>query len=78
MKWLSRKLVLSVAGLSIYSGLPVLFKHFGVNDTVTLAALGGVTLIIGYYFKVNVDAKKVVMTTMPVGDIYVEPDASST
>ena len=77
MKWLSRKLILAVVGLGIYSGLPILFKHFGVSDVVTLASLGGVTLIVGYYFKVNVDQKKTVITTMPVGDIYVEPDTPS-
>ena len=75
MKWLSRKLILGVVGLGLYSGLPILFKHFGVDDMVTLASLGGVTLIIGYYFKVNVDSKTV-MTTLPVGNIYVEPDNS--
>ena len=57
MKWLSRKLILGSVGLGLYSGIPVLFKQFGVSDTVTLAALAGITLIIGYYFKVNVDTK---------------------
>ena len=77
MKWLSRKLILGTVGLGLYSGLPILFKRFGVEEMVTLASLGGITVIVGYYFKVNIDAKKTVITTMPVGDIYVEPDTPS-
>jgi hypothetical protein len=57
MKWLSRKLALAGVGLALYSIIPVAFKHFEVSDTITLASLGGITLITGYYFKVNKDLK---------------------
>ena len=75
MKWISRKLFLSVIGLVLYSGLPVLFKHFAVTDGVTLASLGGITLIVGYYFKVNVDAKKIEM--FPLQEVEVESSPGS-
>ena len=45
-------------GLFLYTMIPTTFKSAGVSDSVTLAALGGVTIIIGYYFKVNIDSKE--------------------
>ena len=57
MKWLSRKFFVVQQGFSLFAGVPVLFKHFGVSDQVTLASLAGLTLIAGYYFKVNKDMK---------------------
>lgn len=57
MKWLSRKFCLAIIGMGLYSGLPVLYKNAGVSDPVSLAGLAGLTLIIGYYFKLNVTAK---------------------
>lgn len=57
MKWLSRKFFMALLGLGIYFLIPIIFKSFVVADTVTLASLGGVTIIIGYYFKVNKDTK---------------------
>ena len=57
MKWVSRKLVMANIGLFLYTFIPTTFKNSNVSDTVTLAALGGVTIIIGYYFKVNKDSK---------------------
>lgn len=56
-KWLSRKFFVVQQGFTLFAGVPVLFKHFGVSDSVTLAAMGGLTLIAGVYFKVNKDLK---------------------
>lgn len=57
MKWLSRKFFVVQQGLSLFAGVPILFKYFQVSDQVTLASLAGLTLVIGYYFKINKDTK---------------------
>jgi hypothetical protein len=43
--------------LAAYAYLPAWFKARESSDNVTMASLAGITLIIGYYFKVNVDSK---------------------
>ena len=76
MKWLSRKFVLVAIAHLYFGGIPVLFYKIGISNDVTLLSLGTVAAIVMWYLKVNVDAKKTFMTTMPVGNIYVEPDNS--
>lgn len=56
-KWLSRKFFVVQQGFLLSAGVPVAFKHFGVSEQVTLASLALITLIAGYYFKVNKDLK---------------------
>lgn len=56
-KWLSRKFFIVQQGLVSAVGVPVVFKYFEIGESVTLAALGLVTLILGYYLKVNKDLK---------------------
>lgn len=55
--FISRKVYFGSLGVYAFAWLPVWFKNHGVDDTVSLASIGGITIIIGYYFKVNVDAK---------------------
>lgn len=57
-KWLSRKFFVVQQGFVLSAGVPVIFKYFGVSEQVTLASLALITLIAGYYFKVNKDLKK--------------------
>lgn len=57
MKWLSRKFCLALVGLLYYGTVPMAFKYLEISDPVTLASIGGATIIIGYYFKVNKDSK---------------------
>lgn len=56
-KWLSRKFFVVQQGMGLFTLIPVIFKHFGISDPVTLASLAGLTLMAGYYFKMNKDSK---------------------
>lgn len=55
--FLSRKVYFGTLGFVAFGYLPVWFKKHDIGEMVTLASIGGITLIVGYYFKVNVDAK---------------------
>jgi hypothetical protein len=55
--FLSRKVYFGTIGILGYAYIPVWFKNHGVADTTTLASLGGLTIIITYYFKVNSSLK---------------------
>jgi hypothetical protein len=57
--FLSRKVYFGSIGLLGYAYIPVWFKKHEISDNLTMASLAGLTIIVGYYFKVNVSAKLV-------------------
>ena len=56
-KWFSRKFLVVQECLLVATAAPVIFKHFGVSEQVTMTVLGLITLVVSYYFKVNKDLK---------------------
>lgn len=56
-KWFSRKFSLALLGIALYSNLPIVFRKMDISDAVTIASLSGITAILMYYFKKNVDDK---------------------
>jgi hypothetical protein len=53
-KFKSRKLFLTVVGMLSLMGLPLLYKYFGVSDSLGMIVLGSLAGLISTYHLANV------------------------
>lgn len=54
----SRKLLVTAFSTILMVGLPVLYKHIGISDQITLMVLGAVAGLSGIYNAANAMQKK--------------------
>lgn len=53
-KYLSRKFIISILTFITASGLPMLYKHLGISDVITMTVLGLVSSVAVGYGLINV------------------------
>ena len=57
-KYNSRKLILCGLSIVLLFAIPLIYRHYGISDSITTFVLGGVSAITGMYGGLNLYEKK--------------------